>query len=359
MNKTISEAITFLRFPLACMIVLKHYYVPDISAEIIGGGSVYSNIGNFVSQILPAIPVPLFFIISGYLYFCNLPIDKGFNKEQYKDKTKKRIKSLLIPYLCWNLLVLVFYAITQQLTTGTSVMAKEGYILISDYKIIDYIKAFTAIDSTGLPIDGPLWFIRDLFIMAVLSPLFYYGIKYLKYGWLVLMIVINFATPFTHIMGPIFFSTGATIALIKNDFMDTLTEERTESMSIILFFVLLISFTISCFGGYKTGTLLFNFLFRLVGSLCILSMATIFVKANWNKIPLWMGTASFFIFAIHKPIQVILRRLTFSMIHPQNELLLCSLIFIIPTLTIALSLLIFYIIKTYIPSLKFLNGYRL
>lgn len=44
MNQTISKTISFLRFPLACLIVYSHYYTPDISAEVMlqnvnGGGT--------------------------------------------------------------------------------------------------------------------------------------------------------------------------------------------------------------------------------------------------------------------------------------------------------------------------------
>ena len=108
MNETISKAINLLRFPLACLIVIKHYYTPDISADIFGG-EVYNFIGVFVTNVFTAVPVPLFMMISGYLYFNKCNLSEGFGREVYINKTRSRIKSLLIPYLIWNLLVFLFF----------------------------------------------------------------------------------------------------------------------------------------------------------------------------------------------------------------------------------------------------------
>ena len=172
MNQTLSKSISLLRFPLAALIVLKHYYTPDISAAAIGGVDEYQwyhYIGEFTKGVFPAIAVPLFFFISGYLYFNKLDLhgDSSYDFNVWKMKTRGRLKSLLIPYISWNLLVLLLYFIAQQLTSNSTVMAKDGYKLIVDYNLLDYGKAFFAIDSTGMPIDGPLWFIRDLFIVSV------------------------------------------------------------------------------------------------------------------------------------------------------------------------------------------------
>lgn len=43
MNQTISQIFSFIRFPLASLIVYMHYYTLDFSAEIIlqGGGQEY------------------------------------------------------------------------------------------------------------------------------------------------------------------------------------------------------------------------------------------------------------------------------------------------------------------------------
>ena len=151
-----------------------HYYTPDISAEAISSISgnqypVYHYIGEFTS-IIACCAVPLFFFISGYLYFNNIPLrgENSYSFSVWKQKSKNRVRSLLIPYLSWNLLVLLLFFIGQQIVGNSDALSKDGYKLVADYSVIDYLKAFYAIDSTGMPVDGPLWFIRDLFIVSII-----------------------------------------------------------------------------------------------------------------------------------------------------------------------------------------------
>ena len=366
MNKSTSEAINLLRFPLACLIVLKHYYTPDISS-VVYSGKFYHVIGELVTHVFTAFPVPLFLMISGYLYFNNCTIYEGFNKETYIKKTKSRIKSLLVPYLLWNLLVFALFSGMQMLVGGSEIMAKDGYKALSDYTLIDYFKNFWALDSTGMPVDGPLWFIRDLFIISLFSPLVYIGIKYLRWAFVCILCFWgymgwSFDIPlidctFVVDSPEIFFSLGASLMLLAPDVLAKLKEIQLFIPTTIFYLIVLVGLSCCVFDENIGLNKPFLWGYRLFGALFFFACAELI--ADKGVIPTWLSTASFFIFAIHKPIQVIIRRLTFAIFHPTNEIVLTSLIFIIPTIVILISLLIFYIIKRWIPWLKCLNGYRL
>ena len=129
-----------------------------------GGFSVFSKIQSLLSDNIAQLAVPVFFFISGYLYFINVEI---FNIEQYKSKTISRVRSLLIPYLLWNGIYILIYALFQ----GVGMKTDFPYIL--EWSWMDVIKAFICFDSGNSPIDGPLWFIRDLFLVFIISPVFY------------------------------------------------------------------------------------------------------------------------------------------------------------------------------------------
>lgn len=129
---------------------------------------VLPQIQSVISDCIGQIAVPVFFFISGYLYFVN--IDK-LSYEQYKNKTRSRIKSLFIPYILWNGLYIMIYSLCQSLGMRT-IFSK-----ITEWNSIDFFKAFFCFDSGMSPIDGPLWFIRDLFIIFLLSPIFYCILK--------------------------------------------------------------------------------------------------------------------------------------------------------------------------------------
>lgn len=108
-----------------------------------------------------------FFIISGYLYFCN--IDK-FTSKDYVIKSKKRLGSLIIPYVIWNLIYALFYL-------GIAYMNGECNTTIGEF-----LKGFWAFDTTSSngfasPYNGPFWFLRDLVVVSVISPIFYFFLR--------------------------------------------------------------------------------------------------------------------------------------------------------------------------------------
>lgn len=98
--------------------------------------------------------VPLFFLISGYLFFQN---KKCFNTEFFIDKIRKRIRSLLIPYLIANIVTLLIALLPIYLH------------LPSFVKHVDLCNILRVL--TIQPIDAPLWFIRDLICLVFLSPI--------------------------------------------------------------------------------------------------------------------------------------------------------------------------------------------
>lgn len=368
MNQTLSKSINLLRFPLAALIVLKHYYTPDISAEVIGGVDEYQwyhYIGEFTKGVFPAIAVPLFFFISGYLYFNKLDLhgDSSYDFGVWKRKTRGRLRSLLIPYLSWNLLVLLLYFIAQQLTSNSTVMAKDGYKLIADYNLLDYGKAFFAIDSTGMPIDGPLWFIRDLFIVSVfITPPIYLIIRYLKlFGMIILSATFLLGLmpniPGLSGMAIFYFTWGAYMSLHKLNMGVELAGSRANIVGMVMLLTLCLFtycyFINSSFADTARVVYILSVVFG------IFAWIGRWVKRDAIHIPTMLSTASFFIFAFHKPMQVIVRRMFFAILHPTQEWLLITGVFVIPMFVILIALGCFYIIKRYLPILKFLNGYRL
>jgi fucose 4-O-acetylase-like acetyltransferase len=366
MDKETSNIINWMRFPLACLIVIKHYYTPDISAENIGSKlnenlPFYYYIGEFFTHIFTAIPVPLFFFISGYLYFINSR-DKKFEYLDWKIRTVKRFRSLLIPYLSWNLLVLLLFAIMQFASNQSEVLSKEGYKMIADYNIYDYFKAFYCIDSTGMPIDGPLWFIRDLFIVSILSPLIYMLIKYTRFYGIIAIGVFYFfgmriTIPGFDIVCLFFFSWGAYLGL-NNKKLAIESSKFNFILSATIILLLLTFYALSYFNNYGI-TDYARSTYIIVTVYFIFYFLSWFEKKGFLIIPDFLSVASFFIFAIHKPIQVIVRRLVFSAFDIKSDFILSSFVVLIPIIVIFASLGIFYCVRKFFPFLRFLNGFRL
>ena len=166
MNPLLSKSFSLIRFPLIVMVLLIHVYEGAImvNGEMIGTGNaeVYNFLGRVFSQNLFAIAVPTFYFIAGYLFFLNQTLDK----DRYFLQMKKRFKSLVIPYLFWNLWMIVFMLFYQYVGN------KVGFIFagkqIVDYSIIDFLRCFWNIGSGFYPICFQLYFLRDLILVSIL-----------------------------------------------------------------------------------------------------------------------------------------------------------------------------------------------
>lgn len=164
--ETKNLAIDALRLPLIILVVFIHMN-PTFDSVGYWGLTI-----NTIAQVA----VPCFFVIAGYFFVGN----KLLTLEMYKVKLKKRVVTLLIPYLLWNLvpsLVLIggnLFSIvfrgksTEDLMTFLTDLWNDGVWHLWWNKV------------NGMPSDSPLWFLRDLIVMCVLAPLFYYLIK--KWG---------------------------------------------------------------------------------------------------------------------------------------------------------------------------------
>ena len=85
-KKLLSETIGVLRFPLMICVVLIHMGIPNIK-ELLS----VNIFDTYVVESFVHIAVPLFFFISGFLFFYG--VDK-FGRSEYWDKLKKKNKKI-------------------------------------------------------------------------------------------------------------------------------------------------------------------------------------------------------------------------------------------------------------------------
>src|SRR5665647_1106940 len=136
MNKYLSVKLKVVSFLLMIMVVFIHSI--NISDKIVSGNIIlakgYSSfIQTFISDGICLIAVPLFFVISGYLFFLNL---EG-TLDEFHTKYKKRLKTLLVPYLFWSIGVLLFFIVLQQIPQTISLFSNK---LIRDYSSLELLR---------------------------------------------------------------------------------------------------------------------------------------------------------------------------------------------------------------------------
>ena len=136
-----SQVISFLRFPLAVAVIMIHTSVSDIT---IGGERlaelmplpVYDFTYGFLDTVFMQVAVPLFFFISGFLFFFK---ETGFGLKEYGQKLKKRARTLLVPYIFWNLAMLAIMYLGQVLFPG---LLSGNNMMIGEYGVKDYLMSF-------------------------------------------------------------------------------------------------------------------------------------------------------------------------------------------------------------------------
>ena len=294
METKISQAIDSLRFWMAGAIVMLHCFDPKYH---VGGGNfsgldICGIVNVLFSQGICRTAVPAFFLISGYLFFSQL---KQWNHGIWIGKIKKRIKTLLVPYLIWNIIAFGVYYLVQ------CVKLKGIESLVACFQSKGGFHIFWDSNSGWMPMDFPLWFIRDLMAVALFSPFIYLLIKN-KVGGLVsivIAIIIHLLCiwPITNGLSSaaiLFFMMGAYLRLHGCDLLNVF--KPVEILSYVLTTVLLIA-VVYCWGRYRINPYLHHSL-QLFGTFATLTIASRLCDSKIGKIGICYSKTSFWIFAI-------------------------------------------------------------
>ena len=170
----ISMAITRLRVPLIIGVVLIHSNVPEVlnvwHNSTTGTPLWAASAIDSISLLLNRTVTSVFFFISGFLFFLNT---NGFSFSQYKEKLRRRVTTLLVPYLLWNV---IFFFLHSAKTLFAAVASGGATDLMA--LLLRFPTAFWNYDDF-CPADLPLWFVRDLMVVVLFAPL----IHSLAKGW--------------------------------------------------------------------------------------------------------------------------------------------------------------------------------
>lgn len=149
----VSRRIDALRIVLIGLIVLAHggkslLVMPE-------RGPVAEWVLEILNRNVDFTAVPLFFTLSGYLFLRRFELSRA----AYGEMLKKKFASILIPYLVFNIGISIWLLIF-----GSLPMIGTATTLRTDGIVVKTLGLFT------LPINYPLWFLRDLLVVFLLSP---------------------------------------------------------------------------------------------------------------------------------------------------------------------------------------------
>jgi len=286
-----SDVFRQLRLPLIVLVTYAHSYgaVAEDYHLLTSDWNTYEFLKLLVSQTLVKVAVPVFFILSGYLFFANV---KEWNLQVYRRKLLRRVRTLLVPYLFWNMLM-AFKLSPNLLSFSPSMF--WNYIVNAGCQT-DW---FGNEHLLTAPVNMPLWFLRDLMVVSVLTPIIYVAVRRLGL-WLMLPLTVLYLSgicpfiPGLSAYAVYFFTFGAFLSIRHMPLLDAL--QRVE----IPAYVLSLVFAVAMMLTYHT--VVFSSLmlaFRLTGAVAVFCLASRSISRFKCCLPESVCASSYFVYLAH------------------------------------------------------------
>jgi succinoglycan biosynthesis protein ExoH len=165
----LSQVINFSRISLIVGLVFLHYesYPNSRISPFRGMDTEHFQVATFVNSFVLFFffsVVPLLSMVSGWLFF-SFTSDA---RDQLLSRMGKRFKSLYIPLVLWNLLYLAILWSVFAVNSHSPILESIN-VNFETAGPVDYFNAIFGV--THHPVGFQFWFVRDLFVTVLVSPL--------------------------------------------------------------------------------------------------------------------------------------------------------------------------------------------
>ena len=356
MDALTSRVVSFLRFPLIvavigihCNLLVKH---PELETRYVFYFLVY------ITMKLVCIAVPLFFFISGFLFFKEGYLDSGL----YKKKLKSRVHTVLIPYLLWNIIYFVILWVMHLIKPDTLVILHKH---ITDFRWQDFLWIFWDISQiTGLADDqraclvGAFWFLQCLFVLFLVSPIFYFIIRYLRHFTLLIVGILYFTDFIPEMPGIqcnaiVYYMLGAYFSIIKIDYISILKRIPVQAHILLMIAAVLVSYFCNA------NNIIYN-ITDLFLQAAVFAITAYMIETQCCKESKYLVSSVFFVFAVHRLFSASLLSVSSYLVPAlENDILLYLYYIVLIVLTVIASLMIYQIFIKSVPGItRILNGRR-
>lgn len=335
-SKKQSLEINALRFFMMLLVIFIH----ENGATNEKYGQIGCSVNNFAQ-----IAVPFFFIISGFFFFK----EDNFIFNDYKHKIKKRFFSLLIPYIFWNLWPVI-------MITGGNLYS----VVFHGKSFDDLIYYINSLWNDGLlrifwnkignlyPYNFPLWYVRELMIMSLFSPIIFFLIRKLNMLYIIVISIIYIFVKLPIIAGLfpssiLFFSIGAYFSINKVNIINFVHNNKYIIIPVSVMLYILSTFFLD------------NYIKYVVFNIFVISMTMcsfLFMSKFPEKCILIFSNASksvFFIYGIHITIMTYSYKLLMHIPIISNSDVL--LYIINPFITIIIASLLYFVLNRIVPNM--------
>jgi len=157
-DANISSRINLMRILLISGIVFVHVPFDPQTSPFLGANGFVDWVRVFLGDSLFRVGVPCLSAISGYLMF-----RRGLDAFDYGKTIRSKARTVLLPFLIWNLSFLALVLLGQKGGIGFGYLPDAINAAPRDLATLTF-----AIE--GLPINVPLYFLRDLLLCILLAP---------------------------------------------------------------------------------------------------------------------------------------------------------------------------------------------
>lgn len=332
MEKNLSERLFALRLPLAIAVVFIHSAEPAVNfnGAVIGVSEpnvFFDFFRALISEGIARSAVPAFFLLSGYFYF--LKYNSLVN--DYIKNIRSRVRTLLIPYLFWNILGVLILFIFQSVDFFSNFFSGRNAPVVA-WDFYSYSNALLGLD--GMPVAYQLWFLRDLIIICFIGPMIFVLLRSFGAIFLVGLLFVWFLGlwPLRIPSGDafLFFCIGAYIAFNEKNIFYF---DRFASQLTIAYGLLVVVDVLFLDIEWRI------YLHRVVMALGVIValIATNYLREchRLKTFLLTTSPASFFIFCAHEPLLSGLRKVAFWFIRPESPFLGFLIFLMLPMLIAA------------------------
>lgn len=316
----------------------------DFSADF----DYISHIGEIFmlwgSKCVAGCCVPIFFMLSGFLFFKNV---ESFSGSVYLSKLRSRVRSLLIPYLIWNILAAALFIFKVR------ILGFDGYdVIVDDHiRVVPFLRGFWDLNS-GYPYDFAFWFIRRLMILVVLSPIAWL-IAYNR--WMIFVMFTILMAFNIDLYGLEYFSLGAVFA--RQD----LKLSRYSGVGVAMLFFIVTVFMVS---AMNLEWIIWRMMVirNLLGALVFLSCSRFITGCGIlsGRIGKSLVSSTFMIYGVHSLYPTLVRRLFAELIGVRSTAGCLATYFLTWCVLVVTSWLVYLLLRRFMPGvLSVMTGGRI
>lgn len=345
-----SKTIDALRFPMAVAVVILHHGI-TLMEDATGPLRICLIV---FQEGLCRLAVPCFFFISGYLFFNKL---QDWSWGEWKRKIKSRGRTLLVPYLLWNLIAFfAFWAFAR--IQGDGISLHEHFLNNGGLRLFWSTNGDIPLGLRSAPCDPPLWFIRDLMLFTLLTPLIHPFLRWTRgFGALAIAVFFLFV-PGIIPEGFVFYLTGCAFQLQRKNVVETLWPRR------VVFYLLSVVFLIALcilFDNEYWRRLAKN-LFLFCGIAAAFCATAHLLQQDRIRVHPFLARSSFFIFAAHYILILhdFARPMVYALLPNSGAIWPCLNLFLTPLLAVGICLGLLFLMERLIPrTTALLTGNRM